>query len=361
MQPNLVFVGSYTEPAPRSGAGISVYRQAPESGRLTLLHRVADVVNPSFLALDPAYRFLYAVNETKEYQGRLSGAASSIAIDPATGGLTFLSRQPSEGGDPCHLITDPSGRFLVIANHEDGTVGLLPIDQQGHLGPASDVRRHSGSGPGPTQQGPHAHFVALDPTGQRLLVCDKGIDRVMAYRLDAAAGRLVPNDPPFGSLHAGAAPRHLAFHPSGRFAYVNGEADMTITAFAYATATGALTPLHHLSTLPAGASRERVSTAQIQVELRGRFVYVSNRGHDSIAIFAIDQTTGRLTAIGHVSTGGRTPRNFAIDPAGRFLYAANQNTDTIVCFQIEPTSGSLTPTEPAIVTGAPVCILFGPA
>lgn len=361
MQPNLVYVGSYTEPAPRTGAGITVYWQNPASGELTHLHTQGDVVNPSFLAFDPGHRFLFAVNETQQYQGRPTGAVSSFAIDQATGALTFLSKQPSEGGDPCHLCTDATGRFLFVANHEDGTVGVFPVGEDGRLAPASDVRRHSGSGPGPTQAGPHAHFVTLDPTGQRVLVCDKGIDQVMLYRLDPAAGALVPHDPPYGQLHAGAAPRHLAFHLSGRYAYVNGEADMTVNAFAYDGERGAFTELHSLSTLPEGASRERVSTAQIQVEPRGRFVYVSNRGHDSIAIFAIDQATGRLTAVGHVSTGGKTPRNVAIDPAGQFLYAANQSSDTLVCFALDPATGALRPTGQVTAVGAPVCVLFGPA
>lgn len=361
MQPNLVYVGSYTEPAPRTGEGISVYRQDPVTGVLTRLHTTGGVVNPSFLAFDPRHRFLFAVNETREYQGRPTGAVSSFAIDAQTGALTFLSRQPSEGGDPCHLCTDPSGRFLFVANHEDGTVGVFPVGEDGRLGPASDVVRHQGSGPGPTQTGPHAHFVTLDPTGRLVLVVDKGIDRVMIYRLDPVAGRLLPHDPPAAVLHAGAAPRHLAFHPNGRYAYVNGEADMTLTAFAYDAARGAFAAIHSVSTLPEGAAGRRMSTAQVLVEPTGRFVYVSNRGHDTIAIFAIDQATGRVTPVGHTPTGGRTPRNFAIDPAGRFLYAANQDSDTIVCFRIDPGSGALTPTGQVTPAGAPVCVLFGPA
>lgn len=358
MPANLVYVGSYTEPAPRSGAGISIYHQDPQSGVLTHRQSYGDVVNPSFLAFDPRRQFLFAVNETKDYQGRPSGAVSSFAINPADGSLRFLSRQPTEGGDPCHLCTDPTGRFLLVANHEDGSVAVLPVAEDGRLSPVSDRQQHVGSGPGPTQTGPHAHFVTFDPAGRVIMVPDKGMDKVILYRLDPAGRRLVPGEPAFGQLHAGAAPRHLAFHPNGRYAYVNGEADMTITAFAYDAEQGALTPLHYLSTLPAGAGREHVSTAQILVEPNGRFVYVSNRGHDTIAMFAIDPATGRLTATGHVATGGRTPRNFAIDPAGRFLYAANQSTDSIVCFRLDPVSGALTPTGSVINTGAPVCILF---
>ena len=360
MRSHLVYVGSYTQPAPRAGQGITIHQHDPESGALTHLETVGDVVNPSFLAFDPEHRFLFAVNETQDYEGRPTGAVSSFAIDPESGALTFLSKQPSEGGDPCHLRTDPSGRFLFVANHEDGTVGVFPVSEDGRLSPASDVRRHQGSGPGPTQRGPHAHFVTLDPTGRLVLVVDKGIDKVMIYRLDEEARALTPHDPPYAAVHAGAAPRHLAFHPSGRFAYVNGEADMTLTAFAYDATRGAFTEINHQSTLPADAPRERVSTAQVLVEPSGRFVYVSNRGHNSIAIFAIDQSTGAVTPAGHVSTEGRTPRNFAIDPAGRFLYAANQDSDTIVTFRIDPATGALTPTGQVIQVGAPVCVLFGP-
>jgi 6-phosphogluconolactonase len=353
MQKNLVYVGTYTNSG--KSKGIYVYRHDPSSGELTLLHEVADVESPSFLAFSPDQRYLYAVNETNE-----PSHVSSFAIDQQTGGLTFLSKQPSGGGQACHLCTDPSGRLLFVANHEFGTIGVFPVGDGGGLEPASQVVQHEGSGPGPTQTCPHAHFVTLDPGGQHLLCCDKGIDKVMVYQPDVAGRRLVPNDPPFGRLHAGAAPRHLTFHPNGRYAYVNGEADMTVTAFAYDGTRGAFEELHYLPTLPEGAARERVSTAQIVMHPTGRFLYVSNRGHDSIAIFEVDQSTGRLTAAGHVPSGGRTPRNFNVDPSGRFLYAANQNGDNIVAFQVDGSTGQLTPTGHTVEVGAPVCILFGP-
>lgn len=356
MQPNLVYVGTYTEPG--RSEGIYVFRMDPGSGRLEPRQTVREVVNPSFLAFDPHERFLFAVNETKEYQGKEQGAVSSFAIDQQSGNLTFLSKQPTGGGDPCHLCTDPTGRYLFVANHEHGNVAVLPIGEDGRLGPMTDLRQHKGSGPGPTQRGPHAHFVTTDPTGRFVMVVDKGIDKVMVYRLDAGSGELVPNDPPFGRLHPGAAPRHIAFHPNGRFAYVNGEADMTISAFGYDGGHGALEELHYLPTLPEGAPRERISTAQIVVEPSGRYVYVSNRGHDTIAVFAIDQTTGRLSAVGHEPTGGRTPRNFNVDPSGAFLYAANQNSDTIVHFRIDRASGKLVPTGDTTPVGRPVCIIF---
>ncbi len=356
MPSNLVFVGTYTRLG--RSEGTYVFHQDPETGALTPRSAVVDV-DPSFLAFDPTRRFLFAVSETKEYQGKESGSVASFLIDWETGKLTLLSRQATHGGDPCHLCADPTGRFLLVANHEHGSVAVLPIDGQGRLQPATDLQQHEGSGPQPSQEGPHAHFVAFDPPRQRVLVADKGIDKVMLYRLDTAVGRLAPHDPPFARLNGGAAPRHLAFHPNGRYVYVNGEADMTVTAFAYDGERGLLEELHYVSTLPEGTTGERLSTAQILVEPSGRFLYVSNRGHDSIAIFAIDQGTGRLRPVGHQATRGQTPRNFAIDPAGTFLYAANQHSDTIVHFRIERASGRLTPTGDVTAIGGPVCILFG--
>lgn len=345
-----VYVGTYTREYNGRGKGIYTFRRDASSGGLQQTS-VVEAVNPSFLCFDPSRRFLFATVELKE------GAVSSYAIGEG-GKLTHLSTQSTQGGDPCHLCTDPSGRFLFVANHEEGSVATFPIRADGKLEPASDRRQHEGSGPGPSQKGPHAHCVTLDPSQQRVLVNDKGIDKVMIYRLDAAGRRLVPNDPPHGSLHAGAAPRHLSFHPNGRYAYVNGEADMTITAFAYDGATGTFTELHYLSTLPAGAGGERQSTAQIVVHPSGKSVYVSNRGHDSIAMFSIDQATGRLTALGHVGSGGRTPRNFNIDPEGKRLYAANQNGDNITTFAIGA-DGRLTETGQVTAVGSPVCVLFG--
>jgi 6-phosphogluconolactonase len=370
---DLVYVGTYTDPAPlrrvpaspaspvmgmagpTGSAGIYVYRQDPESGTLALLHTAGGVLNPSFLALDPGRRWLFSVNEALEHDGQPTGAASSFALDPATGGLRFLSRQAKGGGNPCHLSPDASGRFLLVANHEDGRVSVLRVDAEGRLGAVTDVHQHEATDPS-GRRPPHAHFVTPDPTGRFILATDTGVDRVYVYRLDPATGRLSLNDPPWGETHAGAGPRHLAFHPSGRYVYANGEADMTLTPLAFDAERGALTPLPAAATLPEGESSG--STAQVQVHPSGRYVYVSNRGHDSIARFSIDGTTGKVTPLGHVPTQGRTPRNFNLDPTGAFLYAANENGSSVVAFRVDAASGSLTPTGNVTPTPAPVCVLF---
>ena len=375
--PQLVYVGTYTDPdplraspatdaapvmgmaGPTGSVGIYAYEQDRDSGELRPRGAAEGVLNPSFLALDPAGRFLYSVNEALRRDGEPGGAVSSFAIEGDGTSLRFISTQPSGGGNPCHLSTDRSGRFLLVANHEEGRVAVLPIGADGRLGPPASVHQHEATDPARHRQ-PHAHFGTPDPAGCFLLATDTGIDRVLVYRLDAQTGRLELNDPPWGETHQGAGPRHLAFHPSGRYVYANGEADMTLTCFGYDGGRGALTPVQHVSTLPEGVSG-RFSTAQVVVEPRGRFAYVSNRGHDSIAVFAIDASTGHLTRIGNEPTRGRTPRNFQVDPAGTFLYAANQNSDTLVCFAIDADTGALRATGHVVEVPAPTCVLFAPA
>ncbi|MGH2367131.1 MAG: lactonase family protein, partial [Chloroflexota bacterium] len=291
-----------------------------------------------------------------------SGSVSAFAVDSATRHLTLLNRQPSGGAGPCHVSVHPTGRHVFVANYGSGHVAALPIQADGQLGAATDVVQHKGKGPDARRQaGPHAHFITPDPAGRYVLACDLGIDQVLVYRWDGAAGgagKLVPNDPPAAAAPPGAGPRHLAFHPSARFVYVLNEIASTLSAFAYDPERGTLQMLETVSTLPEGFAG-RNSTAQIVVHPSGRFVYGSNRGHDSIAIFAIAQDTGKLTALGHESTQGQTPRNFNVDPTGTFLLAANQNTNTIVTFRIEQEKGTLTPTGQVTETPSPVCLVFG--
>jgi 6-phosphogluconolactonase len=340
--------------------GIYTYSLDPSNGRLTQTSVAAGVKNPSFLAVSRDQRFLYAVNEDKVGDGTTGGGVSAFAIDRATGGLTFLNDQPSHGGDPCHIAVDATGSYVVAVNHENGTVACYPVQSDGSLGPASDVVQHYGSSVDPRNQaGPHAHSVNFDPTNRFALVCDKGIDKVMVYRLDRSTGKLVPNDPPFAVERPGSAPRHLAFHPSRPYVFVINEIARTMTTFAFDERTGALRETQTLSTVPADWSGGG-STADVHVHPNGKFVYGSNRGHDSIAIFAFDESTEKLTALGHQSTLGKVPRNFNLTPDGSLLLAANQNSSTIAAFHVDAATGGLTPTGVVNDVPTPVCIVFAP-
>ncbi len=354
--PVFVYVGTYTRPPSGKAEGIYVFRMDPATGALRLVQTVPSE-NPSFLALDPARQFLYAVNETNP------GEVSAFAVDAASGMLTPLNRQSASGAAPCHLSVDASGRWVVIANYTSGNFAVLPIEGGGRLGPVASTVQNSGIGPNAQrQEGPHAHMIGFDPGGQYVLGVDLGIDRTRVFRLDAAAGRLNPVAASGGesplSAAPGAGPRHFAFHPNGQFVFVINELSSTLSAFAFDSATGGATEMQTLSTLPPDFVGQS-STAEVIVHPNGRFVYGSNRGHDSIAIFAVDEATGRMTARGHESTRGRTPRCFGIDPTGSFLYAANQNTDNILAFRIAPDTGRLTPTGQVTTVPTPVCVIFG--
>lgn len=362
-----VYVGTYSEPIlfgtgqvlQGKGKGIHVFRFDATTGRLTPAGIAEGVRNPSYLAFDPARRFLYCVNEFKEYQGRASGAVSGFRIDGASGALTPLGTQASEGTDPCHLMVDRGGRNVLVANFASGSVAVLPIGAGGAPAPASHVVQHAGSSVDPRRQaGPHAHAVELDAAGRFAMVPELGLDKVMIYELDAAAGRLRPNArQPWIATAPGAGPRQVVMHPGGRFAYLINELDSTMTAYAYDAAAGTLAALQTLPTLPAGFAGHS-TCAEIQIHPSGRFLYGSNRGHDSVAIFAIDPASGLMTARGHVGTGGRIPRNFCLSPDGRFLAAANQDTDNVVMFAIDPASGIPSPTGHEIEVGTPVCVRF---
>ena len=346
-----VYVGGYTE-ADRGGRGegISVFAMDDSSGHLEPVQVLRGVANPSFLALAPDGRFLFCVN------GGNANGASSFAIDPASGSLTLINRQDIGSINPAHICVAPDGRHVLTANYSGGTVSVLPVDADARIGPPQ-VQRHEGeTGPHPTRQDmPHPHMALFDPTGRFALVNDLGLDRTFVYGLEN--GTLVPNEPPFGRARPGAGPRHAWFHPNGRFLYVINELDSTLAVFAWDPEHGALHEIDHASTLPEGYTGQN-TTAQVVVHPSGQFVYGSNRGHDSIAIFAIDQSTGKLTPRGHESTQGHTPRNFNIDPEGRFLFAANQDSDSIVGFHIDGGSGQLAPTGQVVSVGSPTCVLF---
>ena len=374
MSSNRVYVGTYTDPSAQAGfevapdrpvmgmtgptgsVGIYVFAHDPESGDWTPLGTATGVSNPSFLALDRHERFLFAVNESRAFNGEETGAASSFALDPKTGLPRFLSQAPSGGCNPCHLSLSPCQRYLLVADHEPGRIAVLPVDEHGTLSPPTDVKQDEATDPDGLRP-PHAHFVTADPAGRFILTTDTGTDRIMVYRLDVGAGRLVAHDPAWGSTHAGGSPRHLAFHPSGQYLFANGEADLTVSVFRYDAERGVLTYLHHESTVPPGTTGQN-STAQILAHPNGRYVYVSNRGPDTIAVFAVDEVTAGVERIAHEPTRGKTPRNFMIDPAGRFLYVANQNSGAIVRFTIDQESGRLAEPSEVAQVPAPTCIIF---
>ena len=343
----LVYVGTYTG---EKSKGIYALRM-DKAGKLAPLGLVAETPSPSFLAIHPNKKYLYAVNE------KGAGSVSAFSIDAKTGKLTPLNDQPSHGDGPCHIIVDETGKTVMVANYGAGSIAAYPVQKDGNLGAATAKIQHQGSSvDSRRQKGPHAHHITTDPSNRYALVCDLGLDKVLIYRFDPAKGSLTPNDPPFGTVKPGAGPRHLAFHPKGRFAYVNNEMDSTLTVFSFDSKRGALEELQTVSTLPSEVKGN--STAEIEVHPSGKFVYVSNRGHDSIAAYTIDEKTGRVTFIEHQSSGGRTPRNFAIDPKGEFLLSENQGSHSVVVFRIDPKSGRLVPTGERAEVGSPVCIKF---
>ena len=349
----LVYVGTYTT---QGSTGIYTYRLDMSSGALTPAGQATATVNPSFLVIHPQRHTLYAVSEVDELAGRPGGAVSAFAIDAQSGELSFLNRQLAHGAAPCHLCIDQSGRFVIVANYNSGSAAMLPIQADGRLGEATDVVQHHGAGADPERQaGPHAHSVTIDLANRYALIADLGLDKIMVYQLDLAQGKLRPHGQ--ASLHAGAGPRHLAFHPNGQYLYAINELDSTMTVFAYDR--GALERRQSLSTLPPDFEGTSYC-ADIHVSQCGRFLYGSNRGHDSIVIFEIDRQTGRLSCVGYEPTRGSFPRNFAIDPSGAFLLAANQNTGNIVTWRIDRQTGQLTPTGHEVQVSMPVCLKFMP-
>ncbi len=363
----LVFVGTYSEPilfgtgqvVRGLGKGIYAFTFDGTTGALAPLAITEGVRNASYIAFDPSRRFLYCVNEFKVFEGKASGAVSAFRIEPETGRLTFLNMKASHGTDPCHLIVDNTGRNVLNANFASGSVCVLPIDKDGSLRDASDVIQHTGSSIDPKRQaGPHAHAVEIDAANRYVFVPELGGDKVMIYELDAERGKLTPNpNQPSVSVKPGAGPRQLVMHPDGSFAYLIKELNSTMSAYAYDPARGILTELQTLPTLPAGFTGHS-SCAEVQVAPSGQFLYGSNRGHDSIVIYAIDPADGTLALVGHESTRGRIPRNFAVSPTGEFLAAANQDTNNIVMFRIDPRTGRLTPTGHTVEAGTPICVRF---
>jgi YVTN family beta-propeller protein len=347
-----MYVGSFTGKDGGQGQGLSVYQRNRESDSWTLVQLLKELADPSFLIVDRAWRHLYSAHGD-------GTQVTAYQIDQTSGRLTVVNRQPTGGTNGVHLAIDATNRFLAVANYATGSLALLPINQDGSLAPVSDLAPTTGT-PGPhriQQESSHPHHCPFDRSGRFIVVPDKGLDKVFVYRLDTARGKLVPADPPAVAARAGAAPRHVDFHPRQPYAYVINELDSTITTYQFEPDKGVLKPLQIVPTLPSTYTGNN-SGAEVVVAPSGRFVYGSNRGHDSIAIFAIDQAGGTLTPVGWESTRGRTPRFFALDPSGTHLYAANQSSDTVVVFRVDVTTGKLTPTGEVLQVATPTTIAF---
>jgi 6-phosphogluconolactonase len=354
-----VYVGTYTQEGSES-KGIYAYRFDSATPRLVPIGLAAQSTNPSFLAVHPNHRFLYAVNEVSNYKGEKSGAVSAFAVNRATGNLTLLNQVATKGGDPCYISFDKTGKHVLVANYAGGSVAVFPVLEDGRLGAASSFIQHSGHGTNPQrQEAPHAHSIDLSPDNRFALADDLGLDETLAYGFDSAKGSLTASVEAAAKAEPGAGPRHLAFTPTGKFAYVINEMASAVSAFRYDAATGGLRKLQTISALPKDFSGHS-EAAEIQVHPSGKFLYASNRGHDSIAVFAIDRNIGTLTPIEYVSTKGESPRYFEIDPTGSLLFAANEKSDNIVAFHIDPQTGRLTPTGEVLEISQPVCIKFVP-
>jgi 6-phosphogluconolactonase len=355
----LLYIGTYTS---RGSEGIYVYKFNAETGVLSKLHTVKDVVQPSFLAIGKSRKFLYAVNETEEYEGKKSGAVSAFAIDQKTGDLKFLNKQPSLGGAPCHISVSSNEKFVLVANYLGGNVSVFPVEADGRLGVSVNLQQHSGTGPNKArQEAAHAHSINPDEKNRYAIACDLGADKVFIYEFDDKNGKLKPN--PAQAVYQtkpGAGPRHFAFHPNAKLAFVINELNMTISSLAFDEKKGTLKEIQTVPTLPENFKGAN-TCADIHVSPNGKFLYGTNRGHDSLVVYKVDEKTGKLDYVEHVSTGGKTPRNFTIAPNGKFLLAANQNSDSITVFSIDEKSGRLSPTANKATVSMPVCLKLIPA
>jgi 6-phosphogluconolactonase len=350
----LVFIGTYTGGPSK---GIYTYELNLENGSMREVGLAAEAQSPSFLAIHPNKKFLYAVSEVSNFSGKKTGAVSSFKIDPASGKLTKLNDASAGGDGPCHLVVDKAGKNVLVANYGGGSVASLPIKDDGSVGESTAFVQHTGSSVNAQRQKePHAHSINLDAANKFAFVADLGIDKIMVYRFDAGKGSLTPNEPAFANVAPGGGPRHFAFRPDGTSAYVCNEMTSKVTAFTYDSAKGVLTETQTISTLPEGWTGNN-STAEIQVHPSGKFVYCSNRGHNSVAVFSVGGD-GKLTYVENEGTRGKTPRNFGIDPTGKYLIAANQDSNTLAVFQVNQATGALDPVGEPLAAPKPVCVKF---
>lgn len=362
----IFYVGTYTNDSGKKtkSDGIYGFSYDAATAQIAPIGLAVETTNPSFVAIDPSGKFLYAVNELQNYKGPNSGGVSAFAIDHdkdghATGKLTFLNEVPSRGADPCYIIVDKSGKYALVANYTGGSVAVFPVLADGKLGEATAFVQHAGKGTNPQrQEGPHAHSIDLTPDNRFAFVDDLGLDEVKIYKFDRTKGTLTPNNPPFAKVEAGSGPRHFALAPNGKFAYVVSEMAGTVTVFSADLSKGTLHSVQTISTLPKGFSG-LIEDAEIEVHPSGKFLYASNRGDsNSIAVYAIDPEKGTLSLVDIASTEGKTPRHFEIDPTGTLLFAENSQSDNIVVFRIDQKTGKLTPSGLVLDVGSPVCVKF---
>jgi 6-phosphogluconolactonase len=357
MMPLHVYIGTYTGP---KSQGIYVSQFDPLNGRLSAPQLAAELKNTSFLAVAPTGKYLYAVEEVGESADKSTGYVAALRISDGSGKLELLNKRSSGGSGPCHLAFDAARKCVLTANYGSGSISILPVNSDGSLGEPSATIQHQGSSVNPERQtGPHAHFICTDPASRFVLACDLGLDKVLVYRLDPSTLFLTPNDPPAISMKPGSGPRHLVFHPNGRFVYVINEMRSTLTVCSYDPWKGALNTLQSVSTLPPSFKGHN-TCAEVQVHPSGKFLYASNRGHDSLALFSIDPDSALLTSLGHQFVEGKTPRHFTLDPTGAWLLAENQDSNNIVVFRVDTGTGKLAATGNAIEVGSPACAVFAP-
>jgi len=350
-----VFIGTGGKPA----KGIYRCEFDTSTGKLSEPELAAEIGSPGFLAIHPNQKFLYCVGSVK-IDGKPTGGVAGFSLDAKTGKIEQLNQQSARNGGPCHIVVDPAGKNVLIANYGGGSVLAYPIGDDGKLKDASSFIQHVGKSANPKrQEGPHAHSVNVSKDGRFAMVADLGLDKVLVYKLDGATGKLTPNDPPYVDTAPGAGPRHFAFHPNGKLAFVINELDSTLSSLSYDAEKGELKTLKTVSTLPADF-KGNTTTAEVVVHPSGKFVYGSNRGHDSIAAFKLDEKTGDLTFVGHATEGVKEPRNFNIDPTGQYVIVGSQRSNNVVVFKVNQETGALTPTGQSLEVGTPICIKFVP-
>ena len=353
-----VYFGTYTG---KSSKGIYASRLDASTGKLAPPELVAETTSPTFLAVSPNGKFLYAANEISRFEGKTAGAVSAFALDRLGGKLTALNQKSSGGSGPCHLVVDATGRSVLVANYGGGSVQALPVNQDGSLGDGGTFIQHTGGSVDKGRQaGPHGHCIVADPSNRFALACDLGLDKVLIYKLNPAGAELTANDPAAASVAPGSGPRHIAFRPDGSFAYVISEMACTVTAFAFDARRGALTEIGTVSSLPPGETVQKgFSTAEIEVHPSGKFVYGSNRGHNTIVVYQRDGETGELKFLQHAPCGGKVPRHFKIDPTGKWLLCAHQDSNTISVLPLDPASGMLGEPGSSVPSPTSICLLFG--